>query len=147
MPFAAIRKHIGTPHVMDKDTISKTRPAITKIRNEIDLTRPPVNEILVKIRNDEGTAGIFIQKAEYETIPALFFHHMIQGHREDKYRKLHAELRNGQWKKDKKGKQGQQNNFMPNDHQKNQVTNKEKAGNMKKQTQFLTATYKIQTER
>lgn len=129
---AISRKPIGTPLVMDKSTISKTRPATTKIRIEIDLTRPLINKFLVEIRNDEGTAGVFIQKAEYETIPAFCFHRMIQRHREDECRKLHPELRNSQWKNDKNSKQGQQHNTMPNDLQKKQVTNQEKAGNMKK---------------
>lgn len=57
---------------------------------------------------------------------------MIRGHREDECRELHPELRNSQWKNDKNGKQGQQHDTMPNDQQKNQVTNKEKAGNTKK---------------
>ncbi|KAG5577149.1 hypothetical protein H5410_057283 [Solanum commersonii] len=104
------------------------KPVVVFTTQENDLLAQPANGLL----NDEGTAGIFIQKAEYGTIPAFFFHRMIQGHREDNCRKLHPELRNGQWKNDKKGKQGQQNNTMTNDHEKNQVTNKEKAGNMKK---------------
>ncbi|KAK4357498.1 hypothetical protein RND71_023108 [Anisodus tanguticus] len=39
---------------MDEANIFKTRPATAKLRIEIGLTRPLVNEILVEIRNEEG---------------------------------------------------------------------------------------------
>ncbi|KAK6783052.1 hypothetical protein RDI58_020848 [Solanum bulbocastanum] len=92
-----ICKPIGTPLIMDKATSSKTRPATAKVKIEVDLTRPLVYEVLVEIRNEEGKMEVITQKVDYETIPAFCSHCKVQGHRDEKCRKLHPELR--AWKK------------------------------------------------
>ncbi|OIT27626.1 hypothetical protein A4A49_25768 [Nicotiana attenuata] len=85
---------IGIPLLMDKATISKTRPTTAKVRVEIDLTKPLLSEVLVEIINEKGNMEIITQKIEYETIPAFCSHCKIQGHHEEKCRKLHPDLRN-----------------------------------------------------
>ncbi|KAH0696575.1 hypothetical protein KY285_013369 [Solanum tuberosum] len=55
---------IGTPIVMDKATLSKTRPTTVKVRVEIDLTETLVHEVTVEIRNSTGEIEVFIQKIE-----------------------------------------------------------------------------------
>ncbi|KAH0769972.1 hypothetical protein KY290_013953 [Solanum tuberosum] len=51
---------IGTPIVMDKVTLSKTRPTMAKVRVEIDLTKTRVHEVAVEIRNSTGDMEVFI---------------------------------------------------------------------------------------
>ncbi|PHU15712.1 hypothetical protein BC332_16917 [Capsicum chinense] len=60
---------IGTRLAIDKATSTQTRPATAKIKVEIDLTKPLVNEILLEIRNKEGYMIVITQVVEYETIP------------------------------------------------------------------------------
>ncbi|KAG5592792.1 hypothetical protein H5410_043306 [Solanum commersonii] len=122
-----ICKPIGTPLIMDKATRSKTRPATAKVRIEVDLTRPLVYEVLVEIQNEEGKMEVITQKVEYETIPAFCSHCKVQGHRDEKCRKLHPELRQEPGKNT--NDVGQSKNVMDNqftDGKKAPMTNKRK---------------------
>ncbi|WMV43524.1 hypothetical protein MTR67_036909 [Solanum verrucosum] len=122
-----ICKSIGTPLIMDKATSSKTRPATAKVRIEVDLTRPLVYEVLVEIQNEEGKLEVITQKVEYETILAFCSHCKVQGHRDEKCRKLHPELRQEPGKNT--NDVGQSKNVMDNqftDGKKAPMTNKEK---------------------
>ncbi|KAH0672577.1 hypothetical protein KY290_026629 [Solanum tuberosum] len=119
-------KPIGTPLVMDKATNSKTRPATAKVRIEIDLTRPLINEILVEIRNNEGKVMIINQKVEYETIPAFCFHCKIQGHKDEKCRKLQPELRSEHVNEGEKNGQNIHQDNRQLEHQQRQGFRKEK---------------------
>ncbi|XP_070032995.1 uncharacterized protein [Nicotiana tomentosiformis] len=60
---------IGFSLVLDKATTIKTRPTTAKIRIEIDLAKPILNEVIIEIRNLEGNIEEFIQKVEYESLP------------------------------------------------------------------------------
>lgn len=44
--------------------MSKTRPTTTKVRVEINLAKPLVEEILLEIINDEGIKEIIVQKID-----------------------------------------------------------------------------------
>lgn len=83
---------IGIPIVMDKATLSKTRPTTAKMRVEIDLTKTLVHEVAVEIRNSIWEMEVFIQKIEYETIPLFCFHCKIQGYFNENCRVLHPQL-------------------------------------------------------
>lgn len=69
---------VGTLIVMDKETLSKTRPTTSKLRIEIDLAEPLITEVIVEIRNSRGELEVFEQKIEYENILAYCFHYKLQ---------------------------------------------------------------------
>ncbi|KAG5568383.1 hypothetical protein H5410_064603, partial [Solanum commersonii] len=94
MKIQKIVSPIGTSIVMDKATLSKTRPTTTKVRVEIDFTKTVVHEVAVEIRNSTGEIDVFNQKIEYETIPLFYFHCKIQGHFNETCKVLHLELPN-----------------------------------------------------
>ncbi|KAH0773970.1 hypothetical protein KY290_011107 [Solanum tuberosum] len=83
---------IGNPIIMDKATLTKTRPTMAKLKVEIDLMKPLVHEVAVVIKNPKGEIEKFYQKIEYETIPAFCAHCKIQGHTALNCRILHPEL-------------------------------------------------------
>ncbi|KAH0641879.1 hypothetical protein KY290_033493 [Solanum tuberosum] len=83
---------IGNPIIMDKATLTKTRPTMAKLKVEIDLMKPLVHEVDVVIKNPKGEIEKFYQKIEYETIPAFCAHCKIQGHTALNCRILHPEL-------------------------------------------------------
>ncbi|KAG5599844.1 hypothetical protein H5410_031214 [Solanum commersonii] len=84
---------IGTPFLLDKATLAKTRPTTAKVRVEIDLTKPLINEVLLEITNVAGITEVINQRVEYETIPAFCSHCKLQGYQDENCRKLHPELR------------------------------------------------------
>ncbi|KAG5630910.1 hypothetical protein H5410_002627 [Solanum commersonii] len=88
-----IAEPIGIPLVWDKATVSKTRPTMAKLRVEIDLAKPILREITVEIRDKNG---FFVQKVEYDTLPAFCCHCKTQGHNDKNCRILHPELREEQ---------------------------------------------------
>ncbi|KAH0672951.1 hypothetical protein KY290_025236 [Solanum tuberosum] len=65
---------IWTPLLLDKTTLAKTRPTTAKVRVEIDLTKPLVNEVLLEVTNVAGITE-------------------LQGHQDENCKKLHPELR------------------------------------------------------
>ncbi|KAH0776676.1 hypothetical protein KY290_008087 [Solanum tuberosum] len=83
---------IGNPIIMDKATLTKTRPTMAKLKVKIDLLKPLVHEVVVVIKNTKGEIENFYQKIEYETIPAFCAHYKIQGHIALNCRILHPEL-------------------------------------------------------
>ncbi|WMV47683.1 hypothetical protein MTR67_041068 [Solanum verrucosum] len=66
-----ILEPIGTPLLLDKATLTKTRPTIAKVRVEIDLTKPFIDEVILEITNRDGLTEMINQRTEYETIPAF----------------------------------------------------------------------------
>ncbi|OIT02899.1 hypothetical protein A4A49_54772 [Nicotiana attenuata] len=86
---------IGIPIIMDKATLSKTRPTTTKIKIEIDVTKTLLHEVQIDIMNENGQMESIIQKVEYESIPEYCSHCKMQGHSDLKCRILHPELRQG----------------------------------------------------
>ncbi|KAH0743958.1 hypothetical protein KY290_031951 [Solanum tuberosum] len=87
-----ILEQIGTPLLLDKATLTKTRPTIVKIRVEIDLTKPLIDEVILEITNRDGLTEMINQRIEYETILAFCSHCKMQGHRDENCRKLHPNL-------------------------------------------------------
>ncbi|PHU24950.1 hypothetical protein BC332_03282 [Capsicum chinense] len=69
---------IRTRLVLDKVTITKSRPTTAKLRIEIDLAKPLVHEVQIEVRNQHEKLDIFVQKIEHEKIPC--FKCMVQGH-------------------------------------------------------------------
>ncbi|XP_009766116.2 uncharacterized protein [Nicotiana sylvestris] len=84
---------VGIPLIMDKATMSKTRPTTAKVRVEINLTKPIVQEVLLEFINDEGSKEMVVQKIEYESMPAFCTHCKIRGHSDATCRILHPELK------------------------------------------------------
>lgn len=91
-PLCRIVSPIGTPIIMDKATLSKSRPTTAKLRVEIDLAKPLVSKVFVEIRNPQGKMEVFEQKIDYETIPAYCSHCKRQGHTNEKCRILHPQI-------------------------------------------------------
>lgn len=52
--FIRIVEPIGIPIIIDKVTLSKTRPTTAKIKVEIDITRYLLYEIWIDILNEKG---------------------------------------------------------------------------------------------
>ncbi|KAH0702195.1 hypothetical protein KY285_016473 [Solanum tuberosum] len=65
---------IGTPLLLDKAIISKTRPTTAKVRVKIDLSKPQIKEVILEITNNDGMTEMINQRVEYETIPAFCSH-------------------------------------------------------------------------
>ncbi|KAH0689286.1 hypothetical protein KY290_017443 [Solanum tuberosum] len=84
----------GTPLLLDKAIISKTRPTTAKVRVEIDLSKLLIKEVILEIINNDGMTELINQRVEYETIPAFCSHCKMQGHTADKCQKLHPTLKN-----------------------------------------------------
>nr|XP_018631621.1 uncharacterized protein LOC108947774 [Nicotiana tomentosiformis] len=99
-----ILEPVGILLIMDKATTSKTRPITTKVRVEINLTKPLVEEVLLEIINDEGSKNIVVQKIEYESIPAFCTHCKMRGHFDVTCRISHPELKKEVWRKENKHK-------------------------------------------
>ncbi|KAH0679898.1 hypothetical protein KY284_020983 [Solanum tuberosum] len=87
-----ILEPIGTPLLLDKATLTKTRPTIVKVRVEIDLTKPLIDEVILEITNRDGLIEMINQRIEYETIPAFCSYCKMQSHRDENCRKLHPNL-------------------------------------------------------
>lgn len=85
---------IGTQIITDKATLSKTRPTTTKVKVEIDVTRPPLKEVQIEITNSKGMNECLVQKLEFEAIPEFCFKCKVQGHSDANCRVLYPELRN-----------------------------------------------------
>ncbi|KAG5572696.1 hypothetical protein H5410_062462 [Solanum commersonii] len=75
---------------LQNSIISKTRPTTTKIKVEIDITKPQISEIQIAITNEDGAIS---QRVEYENVPDYCFNCKAQGHSDDNCRILHPELR------------------------------------------------------
>ncbi|KAG5625371.1 hypothetical protein H5410_010589 [Solanum commersonii] len=54
---------IGNPIIMDKATLTKTRPTMAKLKVEIDMMKPLVHEVVVVIKNPKGEIEKFIRKS------------------------------------------------------------------------------------
>ncbi|XP_070029285.1 uncharacterized protein [Nicotiana sylvestris] len=93
--FCRIVEPIGIPIIMDKATISKTRPTTAKIKIEIDVTKTLLHEVQIDIMNENGQMESIIQKVEYEAIPEYCSHCKMLGHSDLKCRILHLDLRQG----------------------------------------------------
>jgi len=63
-----------------------------KVRLDIDLTKPLIDEVILEITNRDGLTEMINQRIEYEIIPVFFSHCKMQGHRDEKCRKLHTNL-------------------------------------------------------
>ncbi|KAH0671069.1 hypothetical protein KY289_025562 [Solanum tuberosum] len=87
-----ILEPIGAPLLLDKATLTKTRPTIAKVRVEIDLTKLLIDEVILEITNRDGLTEMINQIIEYETIPTFCSHRKMQGHRDENCRKLHPNL-------------------------------------------------------
>ncbi|KAG5570406.1 hypothetical protein H5410_060172 [Solanum commersonii] len=88
-----ILEPIGTPLLLDKATLTKTRPTIAKVKVEIDLTKPLIDEVILEITNRDGLTEMINQRIKYETIPAFYSHCKMQGHKDENCRKLHPNRR------------------------------------------------------
>ncbi|OIT24755.1 hypothetical protein A4A49_28383 [Nicotiana attenuata] len=84
---------VGIPLIMDKATMSKIRPTTAKVRVEINLAKPIVQEVLLEFINGEGSKEMVVQKIEYESIPAFCTHCKMRGHSDATCRILHPELK------------------------------------------------------
>lgn len=47
--------------MLDKATISKTRPTTAKLRVKVDLAKPILREITVEIGDKDGNMDVFLQ--------------------------------------------------------------------------------------
>lgn len=57
---------------------------MAKARVEIDLTKPLIAEVILKITNRDRLIEMINQRIEYETILAFCSHYKMQGHRDEK---------------------------------------------------------------
>lgn len=65
---------------------------MAKARVEIDLTKPLIAEVILKITNRDRLIEMINQRIEYETILAFCSHYKMQGHRDEKCWQLHPNL-------------------------------------------------------
>ncbi|XP_075087989.1 uncharacterized protein LOC142169944 [Nicotiana tabacum] len=75
-----IMEPIGIPIIIDKSTLSKTSPTISKLKVEINVTKALLHEVHIDIMNEKGQMESIIQKVEYEYIPEYCNHCKMQGH-------------------------------------------------------------------
>ena len=59
-----ILEPIGTFLLLDKETLTKGRPTMAKARVEIDLTKPLIAEVILKITNRDRLIEMINQRIE-----------------------------------------------------------------------------------
>ncbi|XP_059295368.1 uncharacterized protein LOC132048688 [Lycium ferocissimum] len=75
-----ILRPIGIPLSPDLATENRTRPNMAKVRVEVDLTKPRLNQIWVGQEDEANPLKGFYQKIEYEGVPKYCRHCKILGH-------------------------------------------------------------------
>lgn len=85
---------IGTPLLLDKTTLTETRPTTTKLKVEIDPSTPLIHEVILEIMNIDGMTELINQIVEYETIPSHCSHCKTQGRKMEKCRNIHPDSSN-----------------------------------------------------
>lgn len=60
---------VGIPLSMDITTDYRTRPSMAKVRVEVDLTKPFLNSVWVRMEEEPNPLKGFTHKIEYEGVP------------------------------------------------------------------------------
>lgn len=71
---------VGIPLAIDTATRGRTRPSMAKVRVEIDLLKPQLEQVWVGLEDDNTGLKGFAQKNEYEAVPKYCKHCRLLGH-------------------------------------------------------------------
>ncbi|XP_060195127.1 uncharacterized protein LOC132624351 [Lycium barbarum] len=75
-----IVSHVGIPLTLDVATANKTRPSMAKVRVEMDLRKPQIDQVWIGMEYEDSPLKGFYQNIEYEGAPKYCKHCKNLGH-------------------------------------------------------------------